>query len=257
MQNVDILGTENVLKYIEATKLTKFTIQRAEGGGQYIPVFECIDSDTNNNAIAQFKNWSEVVNQSRPYKISLFDYVNLETLPSGELKASKGKFKGNKMEATFQLSNVISQSSQNNTQQTANNFSGDFATLKADIIREIGKNQEENAILNEIKALKQKFAELDEEEEEDEPESNIGGIDTSQLSQIMGLVNLFKNQNTPPVINGVETKDLDQVKANINQAIKILYKNDKSLDTDLQKLAELSETKPELFKMLLENLRTL
>jgi hypothetical protein len=70
----------------------------------------------------------------------------------------------------------------------------------------------------------------------------------------MGLVNLFKNQVNPS-LNGVETPELSTQKDNINKAIKILYKNNKNLDTDLLKLAELSETKPDTFNMLLSTLR--
>ena len=42
----------------------------------------------------------------------------------------------------------------------------------------------------------------------------------------------------------------------LNQ-IKILHKNNTQLDKDLIKLAELSENKPETFKMLLSTLRSM
>jgi len=258
MTNVDIIGTENVLKYIQATKLTKFCIQRAEGNGSFLPVFECYDSESNSNAVAQFQNWSEFVNQSRPYKISLFNYIELETLANGETKAKKSSHKGNKTEATFILTNNAQQLSTQNQTQHSNNFSGDFASLKADIIREISKNQEENAILNEIKALKDKFAELEEEEtdeEEEQAQNNIGGIDTNQLSQIMGLINMFKKPTQPNTINGITITE-EEIK-NCNTAIKRLFKTTPELDKHLLKLAELSEQKPELYKMLLENLKSL
>ena len=57
---VDIIGTDDVLKYIEATKLSKFTVQRSNGSG-YIPCFECIDSESNSNAINEFKKWAELI----------------------------------------------------------------------------------------------------------------------------------------------------------------------------------------------------
>ena len=52
--NADIYGIDNILKYIEATRLTKFTIQKAGANGSYIPVFECIDSETNGQALNEF-----------------------------------------------------------------------------------------------------------------------------------------------------------------------------------------------------------
>ena len=72
----------------------------------------------------------------------------------------------------------------------------------------------------------------------------------------MGLVNLFKQQQNPS-LNGIEPVDINIQKENINKAIKILYKNNKQLDTDLLKLAELSETKKDTFDMLLQTLRNM
>lgn len=249
---VDILGLENVVSYITATKLSKFVIQRAGSNAQAIPVFECIDSDSNANAVNEFSKWAAVMNNSLPYKITLFDFAQIKQDENGAIKVEKSKNKSGKTEVTF-IINTAMQATQTNQQPNANNLGYDLAGLRADIIKEISKQQEENAILNEIKALKAKFAELEAEEEEEEEEEEpgkIGGIDPSQLSQIMGLVNMFKTPSTPPTINGVQEQQ-----DNINKAIKILYKHDKALDTDLLKLAELAETKPDTFKMLLETLR--
>jgi len=258
MINVDLIGTENVLKYIQATGLTKFCIQRAEGNGSFLPVFECYDSNSNENAVARFQAWSEIVNTARPYKISMFNFIEFETLASGETKAKKSSHKGNKTEATFILSNNAQQLSSQNQTQHQNNFSGDFASLKADIIREISKQQEENAILNEIRALSARMNELEneeEEEEEEEEQTGIAGIKPEQLSQIMGLVNLFKKPTQPNTINGITITE-EEIK-NCNIAIKRLFKTTPNLDKHLLKLAELSEQKPELYNMLLENLKSL
>jgi hypothetical protein len=45
---IDYIGTEQVLKFIEASRLSKFRIERANTTGAYIPVFEYTES--NNNA---------------------------------------------------------------------------------------------------------------------------------------------------------------------------------------------------------------
>ena len=77
----------------------------------------------------------------------------------------------------------------------------------------------------------------------------------------MGLVNMFRNNQQPPVINGVdevaEFTYLDIKKANINKAIKILYKYNPNLDTDLLKLSQLAETKTDTFNMLITTLRSM
>ena len=259
--NVDLIGTENVLRYIEATGLTKFCIERANQNGNFLPVFECYESDTNQKAQNKFAQWSEFTNSSQPYKITLFNFIEFETLANGETKAKKSTHKGNKTSATFILSPA--QQSTNTPQQT---FSGDFTSLKNEIVNALKKEQEENAILTEIRALSTRLnaLEMDEEDEEDEEEeesSSIAGIDSKQLQQIMGLVQLFKNNSgAPPVINGTETETETaraQKLANINNAIKRLNKTTPELDTHLLKLAEVSEQKPELYKMLLENLKSL
>ena len=253
---IDILGLENICKYIEATKLSKFTIQRG-GSGQYIPVFECINSDSNANALHEFKKWADVVNQNIPYKIVLFDFAEIIQDENGADKIKKSKSKSNKMEAVFMINSALTSMQTNQTNQTQqNNFGNDLQTLRADIIKEISQANEKNEILNHIKSLEAKINLMEEEDEEEEDEieeeGSIAGIKPSQLSQIASLVAMFKTPSQPPVINGV-----DEVKDNINNAIKRLYKINKNLDTDLLKLAEIGETKPELFNMLLENLRTL
>lgn len=248
---VDILGLENVVSYIQATKLSKFIIQRAGANAQAIPVFECIDSDSNSNAINEFSKWAAVMNNSIPYKITLFDFALIKQDENGQVKIEKSKNKSGKSEVTFVI-NTAMQTPTTNQQQNTMGF--DLAGLRADIIKDISKQQEDNAILAEIKRLSSRLDELDADEEEEEEESSgpggLGGLDATQLQSIMGLVNMFKTPTQPTQINGVE-----EVKENINKAIKILYKHDKSLDTDLLKLADLAENKPDTFKMLLETLR--
>jgi len=248
---VDILGLENVVSYIQATKLSKFIIQRAGGNAQAIPVFECIDSESNGNAINEFSKWASVMNNAIPYKITLFDFANITTNEKGETKIEKSKSKSGKTEITFVINTALQIQ---NTSQQPNQMGYDAASLRADIIKDIRKEQEESAVLNEIKRLSARLDELDEDDEEEEESegsgAGLGGLDATQLQSIMGLVNLFKTPTTPTTINGV-----DEQKDNINKAIKILYKHDKSLDTDLLKLADLAENKPDTFKMLLETLR--
>ena len=67
---------------------------------------------------------------------------------------------------------------------------------------------------------------------------------------------MFKNSPNPS-LNGVTDTDPDTQKININKALRILLKNDPQLDTDLLKLAELSETKKDTFNMLLSTLRSM
>ena len=252
--NVDIIGLENILKYIEATKLSKFQVFRAGANNKYTPVFECLSSDSNPNAVNEFRKWAEVVNNNTPYTVVLFDFCEVIDNGDGKQTLKKGGTRMNKMESTFIINTGAGTYQANQTTPQTTNFGGDLATLRSDIINEISKKHEESAILNEIKLLTKKVQELEEEEDEEEEQEAgmIAGLKPDQIQQLMGLIGMFKQPASPPVINGV-----DEVKDNINKAIKILYKHDKNLDTDLLKLADLAENKPDTFNFLLSSLRTM
>lgn len=251
MIGIDIIGTENVLKYIEVSKLSKFTID-ANKSGHFICVFECINSNSNETAISEFSKWADFINPNQNYKITLFDVVDISN-NNGIEKITKTKNKNNKMSATFILNENY------NTKPQSVNGSGNFdeESLIKKLTHRIVEEQSNNAILNEIKILSERLNRIELEEEEEETENGIGGIPANQIEQIMGLVNLFKN-NKAPAINGVEEVNIEiqsNFKNNINKALKILAKNNKNLDTDLLKLAEMSENRKETFNMLLQTLR--
>ena len=259
---VDIIGIEDVLKYIEATKLSKFTVQRQSGAG-YIPCFECIDSESNANAVNEFRKWAEIVKNNMPYKLNCFDIAEIVLDANGNEKLKKSNKRSGKMECTFVLNQGYGNNlSGNKTEQVEhNNF--DMVEFRKQIVREISEQQAQNEMLKKMEALEQRIAnyEAGEEEEEEEEKPNIAGIPSDQITQIMGIVNMFRNSNQPPVINGVEETadftDLELKKQNLNKAIKILYKYDPNLDTDLLKLSQLAETKTDTFNMLITTLRSM
>lgn len=253
---VDIIGIENVLKYIESTKKSKFSIYRATGtNGAYMPVFECLESDTNANAVSKFRDWAEVVNNNVPYKLITYDFAEVTISEDGTKKIKKANERNGKMESVFILNNTFTQGAQASQTNNVNHGGYDLAALRESIISEISKKNEESAILKEIAELRQRFNEMDADDDEDtEPDNSIAGIQPEQIAQIMGLVNMFKNPN-PAILNG--TNEQGTKTDNINKAIKTLYKHDKQLDTDLLKLAEIAETKTETFNMLITTLRSM
>lgn len=262
MVGLDIIGTDNVLKYIEVSKLSKFTID-ANKSGHFICVFECINSQSNDIAIIEFSKWADFINPNQTYRITLFDVLDSTIDESGVLKQKKTKNKSNKMQATFILNENF------NGAKSTNNLAApiDEESLIKKLSSRFIEEQSNNQILNEIKNLSERLnrMELEElEEDEDTDSTGIAGINSNQIEQIMGLVNLFKNSTNKPAINGVNDPadsvdiiEYNAFKANINKAIKILHKNNSLLDKDLLKLAELSENKAETFKMLLSTLRSM
>ena len=67
----DYLGQENVSRAIELSKLTKFTISRAGNNGLFTPIFECLDSDSNTNAVEQFNEVAKILNNSICYCVEI------------------------------------------------------------------------------------------------------------------------------------------------------------------------------------------
>lgn len=258
MIGLDIIGTENVIKYIETSKLTKFTID-ANKSGHFICVFECINSSSNEVAINEFAKWADFINPNQTYRITLFDVVDMAIDESGVTKTKKTRNKSNKMQATFIL-NESYNAARNNNQQIASPI--DEESLLKKLTSRIVEEQTNNSILNEIRGLSERLNKMEleelEEEEEEESVNGIAGINSNQVEQIMGLINLFKSQTSKPQINGVEeTQSNDDFKSNVNKALRILHKHDTQLDQDLLKLAQLAETKNETFKMLLTTLRSM
>jgi hypothetical protein len=258
MIGLDIIGTENVVKYIETSKLTKFTID-ANKSGHFICVFECINSSSNEVAINEFSKWADFINPNQTYRITLFDVVDQSIdEQSGILKTKKTRNKSNKMQATFIL-NESYNAARGNNQQIAAPI--DEESLMKKLTSRIVEEQTNNSILNEIRNLSERLnkMELEElEEEEEESVNGIAGINSNQVEQIMGLINLFKSQTQKPQINGIdENPTNEEFKNNINKALRTLHKYDPLLDQDLLKLANLAETKNETFKMLLSTLRSM
>jgi hypothetical protein len=254
---VDIQGKENVIKFIEASKLSKFSILRAGNTGYNIPIFECLNSNDNSNAVLEFNKIADILSVNIPYKIKLFDFCEEVINANGDIKIKKSKFASNKMEVIFVINTALNyQATQQPTiAQVGTHSAFDIGNLRADIIKDIAKAQEENLILKEIQELKLKFADLEEEEETADEKTGIGGIGQDQITQLFGLINMLKTNSNPATINGV---DENQVKRdNINKAIKILYKYNNQLDLDLLKLSEIAETKTDTFNMLISTLRTM
>ena len=118
-------------------------------------------------------------------------------------------------------------------------------------------------LIAKINALEQRLAmkeaeETEEEEEEEEPEENNilnGLLNSPQVKNV--LVNILANMVTPkqPVaVAGVPETETDKQNLLI-EALEILKKNDPELETDLYKLATISENDPAFFKMLVGMLR--
>lgn len=254
---VDLIGIENVVNHIRLTGLTKFTIERVGTNKGTIPVYELLNSNTNDKAINTFINWAENVNGTMPYKLTLFDKIETSIDENGNEKRTKSKVKAETSQIFFRINNTSANGSYQNT-HTNNLGFVDRAAIRNEVLGEIQKEQEEQTLKAQISALSAKVDALlngDDEEEEETEENSL--LSAQNLGNIMNLITGIKNMtNQNATINGVDTQDVQtEFKANINKAIKILYKNNPQVDKDLLKLADLSEKQPATFNMLLNSLR--
>lgn len=249
---VDVIGIDNVIENIKLTGLTKFSIDRVGSNKNSLPIFELLNSNSNDKAVLEFRKWANIYNNSIPYKITLFNKLETAVDDLGNEKVSKSKGKFEKAEFYFRINENPSNLSYG-TQTYNLNGVADRETIR----REILKEQEENDIKNQIASLSSKIdAMMSEQEEEEEEEKGVldglNGLNIANIVTLLQGLNLMKAPNKQ-AINGVEENS--EFKTNINKAIKTLYKNNPKLDTDLLKLADISETNPSMFNMLLNTLR--
>lgn len=247
---VDFIGTEAVEQFIISSKKKKFTIIRG-GGQQALPLFDCLETETNEDALNEFKRIASVLNKGVTYKIILFDEMELTNGEDGQVRIKKKGSRAGKIEALFALSSNIGYS-YDQDQKTSTSINYD--EMKKNIVSELLTAQREDALLNELKALRAKVEALEGlEEEEEEDSTEING---NNLQQIMGLVSMLKAAGSNATINGDADTNLSKID-NINAALRILSKYDKQLDTDLLKLADIAEKNPQQFNMLLSMLRSM
>lgn len=265
---IDIIGKENVLKYIEHSGKSKFTIFRHGQNNANIPVFEAQDNTTVGDAMRAFEQWADVMQgNNNMYRIVVYNILD----ESDENQPRKTKNKAGKMEAIFALSDPGTRfytDGKNGGQQL------DAASLRASIVADLQKQQEESAVLKKlaemtatIEELKTKQAVLeaedDDEDDEDQMSSLLGSLQKPEtLQSIAALAQALRGHapmQTP--INGVEetptaTTKEDKLKI-LNAAIKELYTADPDLHNDLTILARLSKNNPSLFTMVLGQLRSM
>lgn len=251
MAHCDFYGIDNILNYIKLSGLSKFEVYHIGQDATAQPLYSNYECNTNEGAVMRFETLSRSLNPHTPYKIVLFDTLKVETKEDGTTSMKKSISKKDKMSATFCINSVYGRPEA--TTNTPVNNMLDVGTLKHEILNELTKQREENEILKEIKKLSDRLDYLETDEEE---ETEVNG-DNNQLNQLMGLIGLLKQQANPTLNGTTDTTNTTDEKTLLQNAIKRLYAKNKNLASDLNKLADISETNPEMFNMLINSLRNL
>lgn len=251
MQDFDVQGSQAIASLIEQSGLTKFAIFKTGAGKNSAPVFEFIKpTATNKQCKEAFLQWSNNIlyggNNSNVYELLLFNDIDIVEENENEV-IQRSKKKSNKLRFSFMLSapnerglGVLNGAHGEDKQTTAELIRLSISNAMAD--------RDKLELLQKVIALEKRF---DEEEEE------LGESPNSKLLTTLGSFLLTKLGATTPaekdVLNGVP----DEKTENINRAIRILWKHDKTLDSDLLKLSALAENNSSQFNFLLQALRNL
>lgn len=242
----DFVGLNKITDVLKSSGFSKCSIYRYPNSTGSLPVFQKLNTKNNHELVSSFIEWGKNIDNNVIYEITLFNNVDTIIDESGAEKVVKTKSKEEKAKFCIQFKKEASIGS-NNT--------GSIESIVGLVSDRMIKLQEENAIMSEIKAIKDKLTELESEEEEEEEESDLGALNPNNLNMIMSAIQMLNgnSQQNKTTINGLT----DDKKANIQKALKVLYKHDPDLDTDLLKLSDLAENNNSTFKMLLNTLRSM
>lgn len=245
----DFNGAIQVANFIEMAGMTKFIISRVGQHKNIVPIFEHIEKGTNDKAVARFKEWASLTDNNLPYEMCLFNSIEDSEMNGEEVrnkkqgKVNKFTFCLNKQNQYQQQQQIQKQPEQHNIQELIEN-----ALMKQQI------KHENNEVLKKLAEMEQRFADLENDDDDVDDASELSGLNNPNLMNIVAMLGKALGNNTKPtVINGLQP---EQIK-NINLAVKTLSKYDEFLDTDLLKLANLAETNTATFEMLLKTLRNM
>jgi len=237
------VGINNVLKQLGRYEHNGLAVFTQRGNDEVYRRYQ-LEGETTEDVNESFGEWLNDLEQQNPdsfvnYKIQLYEF------PEG---AKKRRGCG---VITFQLNETPNK--EHFKRKDTAMVSGDYVhkdTMLLAIENAQLKNKNEQ-LEERLQAIEAKMLEDDNEDEyEDEP-NMVGALNDAlkdRMPQIIDFViGMISNKQTP-AINGVN---------NINEIIDEFKSINPQIETDLAKLLQLAKTKPELFKMLIQQLRAM
>jgi len=202
------------------------------------------EDENEEDLIKYFNQWCERMIASNPMNFQVYS-VQLYDLPeNGKKLIGTSSF-------TFQL-----------TDKPAKQVSGDGEVKKGDYI---SKRELELALENQRlefeKHLLEKELEDDFDDDDDAPDNQLGMIGALQQSivhKLPDLIDILIMQMKPQQqATTVAVPFSSGIGSNIDEIITEFRRINPSIESDLQKLLQLAKTKPDLFKMLITQLRSM
>jgi hypothetical protein len=195
------------------------------------------EDETEEDLLRYFNQWAERMTASNPMNSQIYS-IQLYDLPEG------GKKLMGTSSFTFQLA-----------ERQMRQMSGDLEIKHNGGIskRELELALENQRLEFEKHLLEKELAEDDFDDDDNEQLGMLGAIQSTVMQKLPALIDILIMQmqpkNTTPISSGIGS--------NIDEIITEFRTINPSIESDLLKLLQLAKTKPELFKMLITQLRSM
>jgi hypothetical protein len=240
----EFVGIKNILKNLDRFDMDGLAVFR----GKEEPFRRyCEEGESKEDIIEAFTEWCEDMLDSNPnnfaiYKVQLYEY------PNGA-KKRKG---------TTAFSFQLTEQPQTNlfTKKDNNAMSGDYVhkdTMLLAIENANLKNKNET-LESRLSDLESRFDNLDEDEDiEEAPVGMIGALEQAVQEKMPMLIDVLVGMLTAPKTTSISTG----IGSNIDEIISEFKTINPDIESDLYKLLQIAKTKPDLFKMLITQLRNM
>ena len=193
------------------------------------------DDESEEDLIKYFNQWCERMMASNPNNFQIYS-VQLYDLPEG------GKKSMGTSSFTFQL-----------TEKPEKQFSGEDKNNGSVTRRELELALENQRLEFEKHLLEKELSENDFDDDEPENIGMMGAIQETVMGKLPALIGLLIMTMAPKQNNTIPSG----IGSNIDEILFEFKKINPSIESDLQKLLELAKNKPDLFKMLITQLRSM
>ena len=243
----EFVGIKNILKQLDRFHFDGLAVYRGKDG---TPPFvrHAEDGESKQNLIDAFIDWSDDLLESNPsnfiiYKMQLYEYPESAKKRKGIISFS------------FQLTEQPQTNPFLKKENTAMN--GDYVhkdTMLLAIENANLKNKNET-LESRLSDLENRFNNLDEEDEEEDeaPVGMIGALEMAVQDKMPMLIDVLVGmltQNKPVTLN-------TGIGSNIDEIISEFKTINPDIESDLYKLLQIAKTKPEFFKVLITQLRSM
>jgi hypothetical protein len=242
----EFVGIKNILKNLDRFDMDGLAVFR----GKEEPFRRyCEEGESKEDIIEAFTEWCEDMLESNPNNFAIYK-VQLYEFPNGA-KKRKGT-----TAFSFQLTEQPTTNPFLKKENTAMN--GDYVhkdTMLLAIENANLKNKNE-ALESRLNDLENRFNDFDEDEDEDEnqqPVGMIGALEEAVKDKMPMLIDVLIGVLTTPKTASINTG----IGSNIDEIISEFKTINPDIESDLYKLLQIAKTKPQLFNMLIQQLRAM